>query len=115
MAFAPLKLVNKGGTESYILTKWVIVQQMSHIGIKLMLWVSIQVGHKATGEAHGPEISWKQMKLATVMTLSFRTDRSRQTVQTRISLLLLEQSDQGLHCLLFNLNLFDEIPLRLSF
>ena len=36
----------------------------------------------------------------TVMTLSFRTDRSGQTVQTQIRLLP-EQSDQGLHCFPF--------------
>ena len=35
----------------------------------------------------------------TVMILSFWTDRSGQTVQTQIRLLL-EQSDLGLHCLL---------------
>ena len=35
----------------------------------------------------------------------FRTDRSGQTVQTQIKLLLEEQSDQGLHCLQFPLNL----------
>ena len=46
----------------------------------------------------------------TVMIQSFRTDRSGQTVQTQIRLLLQEQSDQGLHCLLFHLHLFDEIP-----
>ena len=46
----------------------------------------------------------------TVMILSFRTDRSEQTVQTQTRLLLEEQSDQGLHRLLFNLHLFDEIP-----
>ena len=40
----------------------------------------------------------------TVMTLSFRTDRSGQTVHTQIRLLLEEQSDQGLHCLLFHLH-----------
>ena len=34
----------------------------------------------------------------TIMILSFRTDRSGQTVQTQIRLLLEEQSDQGLHC-----------------
>ena len=50
----------------------------------------------------------------TVMTLSFRTDRSGQTVQTQIRLLLEEQSDQGLHCLLFHLHLFDEIPKGLG-
>ena len=46
------------------------------------------------------------------MTLSFRTDRSGQTVQTQIRLLLEQQSDQGLHCLLFHLHHFDKIPLR---
>ena len=34
------------------------------------------------------------------MTLSFRTDRFGQTVQTQIRLLLEKQSDQGLHCFL---------------
>ena len=43
------------------------------------------------------------------MTLSFQTDWSGQTVQTQIRLLLEEQSDQGLHCLLFLLHLFDKI------
>ena len=38
----------------------------------------------------------------TVMILSFRTDRSGQTVQTQNRLLLEEQSDQGLNCLLFH-------------
>ena len=46
----------------------------------------------------------------TVMILSFRTNRSGQTVQTQIRLLLEEQSDQSLHCLLFHLNLLAEIP-----
>ena len=44
------------------------------------------------------------------MTLSFRTDRSEQTVQTQIRLLLEEQSDQGIHWLLFHLQNFDTIP-----
>ena len=52
----------------------------------------------------------KHWKLGTVMTLSFRTDRSGQTVQTQIRLLLEEQSDQGLQCLLFQLHLFSRIP-----
>ena len=53
-------------------------------------------------------------QLNTVMILSFRTDRSGQTVQTQIRLLLEEQSDQGFHCLLFHLHLFDEIPKGLT-
>ena len=46
----------------------------------------------------------------TVMILSFRTDMSGQTVQIQIRLLLEEQSDLGLYCLLFHLHIFDEIP-----
>ena len=46
----------------------------------------------------------------TIMTQSFWTVRSGQTVQTQIRLLLKEQSDQGLHCLLFHLHHFDKIP-----
>ena len=48
----------------------------------------------------------------TIIVISFRTDRSGQTVQTQIRLLLEEpdESDEGLHCLQFNLHLFDKIP-----
>ena len=46
----------------------------------------------------------------TVMTQSFGTDRSVQTVQTQIRLLLEEQPDQGLNCLLFHLNHFNKNP-----
>ena len=35
----------------------------------------------------------------TVIILNIETDRSEQTVQTQIRLLLMEQSDQGLLCL----------------
>ena len=55
------------------------------------------------------------------MILSFRTDWSGKIVQTQIrllleeqTLLLEEQSDQGLHYLLFHLHLFDEIPYALA-
>ena len=46
----------------------------------------------------------------TIMILNFRTDRSGQTVQTQIRLLLEDQSDQGLHCLLFHSHVFVKIP-----
>ena len=46
----------------------------------------------------------------TVLILSFRTDRYGQTVQTQVKLLLEEQFDLGLRCLLFHLHLFDKIP-----
>ena len=48
------------------------------------------------------------------MILSFRTDRSGQTVQTQIRLLLEEQADHGSHCLLFHLHVFDKIPSGLA-
>ena len=48
---------------------------------------------------------------STVMILSFRTDKSGQTVQTQIRLLLEEQSDQGLHCLQFWLHLLGALLL----
>ena len=41
----------------------------------------------------------------TVMTLSFPIDRSERTE---------EQSDQGLHCLVFHLHCFDEGPSGLA-
>ena len=41
--------------------------------------------------------------------LNIGTDRSGQTVQTQIRLLLKEQSDQGEHCLPFNLHLLDAL------
>ena len=61
------------------------------------------------------ELNWTDGKLdkvlyhpiLTVMSLSFRTDRPGQTVQTQIRLLLEEQSDQGLHCLPFRLHRLD--------
>ena len=43
------------------------------------------------------------------MFLNFWTDGSGETVQTQIRLLLEEQSDQGLRCLLFHLRVFDKI------
>ena len=51
---------------------------------------------------------------ATIMILNFRTDRSGQTVLTLNRLILEEQSDQGLHCLLFHLHVFDTIPSGLA-
>ena len=47
--------------------------------------------------------------LPTVIILNIGTDRSEQTVQTQIRLLLMEQSDQGLLCLLFCLHLLNTI------
>ena len=43
------------------------------------------------------------------MILSFPIDRPGQTVQTQIRLLLVEQSDQGLHCLPFRLQRLDSL------
>ena len=48
----------------------------------------------------------------TVQILCFGTDRSQQTVQTKIRLLLKKQSDQGLRCLPFHQHLFDALMQR---
>ena len=45
----------------------------------------------------------------TVQILCIGTDRSRQTVQTKIRLLLKKQSDQGLRCLPFHQHLLDAL------
>ena len=45
----------------------------------------------------------------TVIILNIGTDRSEQKVQTQIRLLLMEQSDQGLLCLLFCWHLLNTI------
>ena len=47
--------------------------------------------------------------LYTVIILNIGTDRSEQTVQTQIRLLLMEQSDKSLLCLLFCLHLLNTI------
>ena len=54
-------------------------------------------------------LSTVSVKDTTIMILNFWTDRSGQTVQTQIRLSR-EQSDQGLHCLLFNWHVFDKYP-----
>ena len=46
--------------------------------------------------------------MGTVIILNIGTDRSEQTVQTQIRLLLMEQSDQGLLCLSFCLHLLTQ-------
>ena len=48
------------------------------------------------------------------MILSFWTNRPLQTVMTQIRLLLEEQSDQGIHCLLFFLHMFDKFLYRMT-
>ena len=50
-----------------------------------------------------------QGKSFTVQILCIGTDRSQQTVQTKIRLLLKKQSDQGLHCLPFHQRLLDAL------
>ena len=45
----------------------------------------------------------------TIIIQTFWTDKSGQTVQTQIGLLLEEQSDLGLHCLPFPLHLLNSV------
>ena len=57
--------------------------------------------------------SWMRLELTkvkhTVKILCIGTDRSQQTVQTKIRLLLKKQSDQGLRCLPLHLLLLDAL------
>ena len=48
-------------------------------------------------------------RLCTVQILCIGTDRSQQTVQIKIRLLLKKQSDQGLRCLPFHQHLLDAL------
>ena len=71
----------------------------------------ILMNHKNSKNILG-QIGWSEIRSGptllnalypiTVKVLSTGMDRSEQTVQTQIRLLLMEQSDQGLHCLLFH-------------
>ena len=57
-------------------------------------------------------LSELQLKMClddTVQILCIGTDRSQQTVQTKIRLLLKKQSDQGLRCLPFHQHLLDAL------
>ena len=66
-----------------------------------MLSVAVVIGTLRVNSSYGD--------LPTVIILNIGTDRSEQTVQTQIRLLVVEQSDQGLLCLLFCLHLFNTI------
>ena len=52
---------------------------------------------------------FKNEGIATLQILCIGTDRSQQTVQTKIRLLLKKQSDQGLRCLPFHQHLLDAL------
>ena len=60
-------------------------------------------------EATEVKITALQIRRSTVIIWNIGTDRSEQTVQTQIRLLLKEQSDQCLLCLLFCLHLLNAI------
>ena len=57
----------------------------------------------------GPFLAKRSSVPYTVMILSVWTDVPGQTVQTQISLLLEEQSDQDLHCLPFRLHYLNSL------
>ena len=83
---------------------WVCTIFPKHLMINLIMKLQYKTHHRK---------SWYMHKHI-VMIQSFLTNRSRQTVQTQIRLLLEEQSDQGPHCLLFHLHHFDITPSGLA-
>ena len=56
-----------------------------------------------------PAVYTQKWKINTVQILCIGTDRSQQTVQTKIRLLLKKQPDQGLRCLPFHQHLLDAL------
>ena len=66
--------------------------------------------HKNSAECSiSPVRTLSQDSYHTVQILCIGTDRSQQTVQTKIRLLLKKQSDQGLRCLPFQQHLLDAL------
>ena len=66
--------------------------------------------HVLTVNLEGTGFSRTHLRNAnTVKILCIGTDRSHQTVQTKIRLLLKKQSDQGLRCLPFHPHLLDAL------
>ena len=71
---------------------------------------SLLLKEKICSSKSWPTLKWGAKKeIVTVQTLCIGTDRSRQTVQTMIRLLLKKQSDQGLCCLPFHQHLLDAL------
>ena len=77
---------------------------------KRILRVVIVISHYLSSVIHLSSITYLvKMLESTVHILYIGTDRSQQTVQTKIRLLLKKQSDQGLHCLPFHQHLLDAL------
>ena len=75
-----------------------------------LVFVSLPLGEvRFQGSHHCEHDKPSRVFPFTVIILNIGTDRSEQTVQTQIRLLLMEQSDQGLLCLLFCLHLLNTI------
>ena len=68
--------------------------------------LATDVAHRSTHTTSSHLFLKNKLHQITVIFKSFQTDRTKQTVQTQIRLPLEEQSDQGLHCLLFHLHFF---------
>ena len=66
-------------------------------------------GRKKRGMIRRDKMSKQSPPALTVQILCIGTDRSQQTVQTKIRLLLKKQSDQGLRCLPFHQHLLDAL------
>ena len=76
--------------------------------LKVLVIIRMWLKHKST-LFYGTVISEFYDLPYTVIILNIGTGKSEQTVQTQIRLLLMEQSDQGLLCLLFCLHLLNTI------
>ena len=77
--------------------------------MKIFLLINIKMPTRPIAIYRGLKETQQKLIVVTVIILNIGTDRSEQTVQTQIRLLLMEQSDLGLLCLLFCLHLLNTI------
>ena len=120
LAFQKVRSKGSGQTEWMLRLIWVFAGHIGHfVGFVVLSSLLCKLDKRGVRgwllNGHNYRFSQHQIvtknllhrELITVIFLSFRTDRSGQTVQTQIRLLLEEQSDQGLHCLPFRLHRLD--------
>ena len=85
-------------------------EHLASINITNYISTQIKQSHPENRPMKAPTLTVSNYsKNITVIILNIGTDRGEQTVQTQIRLLLMEQSDQGLLCLLFCLHLLSTI------
>ena len=98
---------NSNGTISYMIGKFTT---NVHSGLsQVMLSSFLLIIKSKKKKKNSLTACLESPVMYTVQILCIGTDRSQQTVQTKIRLLLKKQSDQGLRCLPFHQHLLDAL------